>query len=83
MGPSSLDTAWILLIFKAISLSHEQIHADGTQAEKCQNCPLSTSKIPDSKNYFKKYKYTKNYSVTVTLVNIMRYFPPLRVRYFF
>ncbi len=40
IGPSSLDTAWILLIFKAISLSHMQIHADGAQVERCRNCPL-------------------------------------------
>lgn len=38
---------------------------------------LSTSKITDSKNHFKKYKYTKNYSITVTPVNVICYFPPL------
>ena len=38
---------------------------------------LSKSKITDFKNYSDKYKYTKNYSVTVTRVNVIRYFPPL------
>ncbi len=34
VGPSSLDNAWILLIFKAISLPYMQINANGAQAEK-------------------------------------------------
>ncbi len=38
---------------------------------------LSKSKITDLKKYLKKYKYTKSYSITVTRVNVIRYFPPL------
>ncbi len=38
---------------------------------------LSINKMTDFKDYFKKYKFTKNYSITVTWVNVIGYFTTL------
>ncbi len=42
---------------------------------------LSKSKTTDFKNYFKKVQVHKNYSIRVTRVNVICYFPSLQIRW--